>query len=132
MARITLAAVVIAVTASAVGVVKASAHTLRPSKYEALIEREFGRYAETAKCIAAAESAGSYRRPYRINWISRDGAAGERGVFQIIPRYHPSFDASRLRDPAYNIRAAARISQRGSNFSAWTGTWGQGLCRGLA
>lgn len=132
MARITLAAVVIAVTASTVGATKAAAHTLRPGKYEALIEREFGRYAETAKCIAAAESAGDHRAPWRINWHSRDGSAGERGVFQIIPRFHPSFDPERLRDPAYNIRAAARISHGGRNFAAWTGTWGRGLCRGLA
>jgi hypothetical protein len=51
------------------------------------------------------------------NWNpNATGAAGERGWFQIHPRYHP--DATY--DPAGNVAAAVRISNGGRDWSAWT------------
>jgi soluble lytic murein transglycosylase-like protein len=44
------------------------------------------------------------------------GAAGELGLFQIHPRWHP--DATT--DVAGNIAAAYRISSGGRDWSAWT------------
>lgn len=44
------------------------------------------------------------------------GAAGERGLMQIHPRWH--YDATY--DPEGNLRAAYRISSGGTDWSAWT------------
>lgn len=44
------------------------------------------------------------------------GAAGEMGLMQIMPRWHP--DATY--DPEGNLRAAYRISSGGTDWSAWT------------
>ncbi len=44
------------------------------------------------------------------------GAAGERGLLQIHPRWH--YDATY--DPEGNLRAAYRISSGGTDWSAWT------------
>jgi hypothetical protein len=44
------------------------------------------------------------------------GAEGERGLFQVHPRWHP--DATY--DPEGNARAAMRISSGGTDWSAWT------------
>lgn len=44
------------------------------------------------------------------------GAAGERGLLQIHPRYH----ADATYDPEGNLRAAYRISNGGQSWAAWT------------
>lgn len=44
------------------------------------------------------------------------GSQGERGYFQIHPRWHP--DATY--DPAGNVAAASRISRGGTDWSQWT------------
>lgn len=54
----------------------------------------------------------------------------DRGLAQINS-IHTQFDASRLSDPVYNLRAAYQISSGGTNFSPWTtfqtGAWRQHL-----
>lgn len=47
---------------------------------------------------------------------SSTGAEGERGYFQVHPRWH--YDSTY--DPAGNVAAAVRISSGGSDWSAWT------------
>lgn len=47
------------------------------------------------------------------------GAQGERGLFQVHPRWHP--DATY--DPEGNVRAAYRISAGGQNWVAWSCSW---------
>jgi hypothetical protein len=44
------------------------------------------------------------------------GSEGERGLFQVHPRWHP--DATY--DPEGNARAAMRISSGGTDWSAWS------------
>jgi hypothetical protein len=44
------------------------------------------------------------------------GAQGERGLFQVHPRWHPDSTY----DPEGNVRAAYRISAGGQNWVAWS------------
>ncbi len=62
---------------------------------------------DAALRVMACESGGN---PLAV------GAAGELGLYQIHPRWHP--DATT--DPIGNIAAAYRISNGGRDWSAWT------------
>lgn len=54
------------------------------------------------------------------------GSAGERGWFQLHPRWH----ADATYDPAGNVAAAIRISRGGTDWSQWTtrGVLWSGVC----
>jgi hypothetical protein len=68
--------------------------------------------ADTAAAIAQAESGG------KIDALNPSGAAG---LWQILPSAHPEYDANKLRtDPAYNAKAMAAISDKGTNWNPWT------------
>jgi hypothetical protein len=77
-------------------------------QWRPLVESIFPAFAvETAMRIMQCESSGN---PNAV------GAAGELGLFQIMPRWH--YDATT--DPTGNVLAAYRISSGGSDWSAWT------------
>lgn len=65
-----------------------------------------------AAAVAMAESGGN---PDALG----DGGASV-GLWQIDTAYHPELDAERLRDPAFNARAAYAISTGGRDFSPWS------------
>jgi hypothetical protein len=51
------------------------------------------------------------------NWNpNATGAEGERGYFQVHPRWH----ADATYDPAGNVASAVRISRGGADWSQWT------------
>jgi hypothetical protein len=77
-------------------------------QWRGLVESIFPAFAvETALRILRCESGGD---------PNATGSAGEMGLFQIHPRWHP--DATY--DPYGNMLAAYRISGGGVSFSAWT------------
>jgi hypothetical protein len=77
-------------------------------QWRPLVESIFPAFAvETVLRIMNCESGGN---PNAV------GAAGELGLMQVMPRWHP--DATT--DPEGNLRAAYRISGGGVSFSAWT------------
>lgn len=75
---------------------------------------------------ALAESGGN---PRAVNPLdvgrscSGSGSGRATGLYQIVPKCHPEYAESRLMDAAYNTWAASRISNRGTNWSQWTGRW---------
>ena len=78
-------------------------------RYRGLVESIFPAFAvEAVLQVMACESHGN---PNAI------GAAGELGLLQIHPRWHP--DATL--DPEGNLRAAFRISGGGTNWSGGMG-----------
>jgi hypothetical protein len=77
-------------------------------QWRGMVESIFPAFAvETALRILRCESGGD---------PNATGSAGEMGLFQIHPRWHP--DATY--DPYGNMLAAYRISGGGVSFSAWT------------
>lgn len=72
---------------------------------------------DAALRVMACESGGN-------PWAT--GSAGERGLFQVMPRYHQAkadaaFGAGAdLYDPYINTVVASIISAGGSNWAAWT------------
>jgi hypothetical protein len=77
-------------------------------QWRGLVEAIFPAFAvETVLRIMNCESSGR---------VDATGAAGEMGLMQIHPRWHP--DASY--DPEANLRAAYRISAGGTSWSAWS------------
>ena len=68
----------------------------------------------TAVAVAMAESSGN---PTAHLLTSREDS---RGLWQINVRAHPSYDANRLYDPAYNAAAAYDISGGGTSWRAWS------------
>jgi hypothetical protein len=77
-------------------------------QWRPLVESIFPAFAvETALRIMRCESSGN---------PNATGAAGEMGLFQIHPRWHP--DATY--DPYGNMLAAFRISGGGTSWGAWT------------
>jgi soluble lytic murein transglycosylase-like protein len=77
-------------------------------QWRPLVESIFPAFAvETALRIMRCESSGN---------PNATGAAGEMGLFQIHPRWHP--DATY--DPHGNMLAAFRISAGGTNWNPWT------------
>ena len=77
-------------------------------QWRGLVESIFPAFAvETALRIIRCESSGN---------PNATGAAGEMGLFQIHPRWHP--DATY--DPYGNMLAAFRISGGGTSWGAWT------------
>lgn len=78
-----------------------------PGACPMLIVEAFGANAAAACAVSWCES----------RWNpNATGAQGEMGWFQIHPRWH----ADATYDPAGNIAAALRISNGGTNWSAWT------------
>jgi len=78
------------------------------------IRRKFPRDANTALCIARAES--------RLN-ARAVGAAGERGIFQIHPVHRAWLGPRRWRlmfDAAANARAARELVGRAGGWGPWT------------
>ncbi|MCK9517400.1 MAG: hypothetical protein M0R74_00010 [Dehalococcoidia bacterium] len=78
-------------------------------------------YATSSSCpeviSSALGQAGCMISYCESNWNpNTTGAEGERGYFQIHPRWHPDSTY----DPAGNVAAAVRISGGGANWSAWT------------
>ena len=79
-----------------------------------------------AQMVDLLRQAGfdEYTWPFmlRIAWCeskfspNATGAAGEVGLFQVHPRWHP--DATY--DPLGNVKAAYRISAGGYDYSAWS------------
>lgn len=56
------------------------------------------------------------------------GRAGERGLTQVHPVWFGTFDASRLYDPDYNVRAAVTIWRAaGGSWRPWSTARGCGL-----
>lgn len=73
----------------------------------AIIVEVFGAQAAAACAISWCESTWN---------ADATGEQGERGYFQVHPRYH----ADATWDPEGNARAAYRISGGGVDWSAWT------------
>ena len=88
-----------------------------------MIRAVFGAHGATAVCISHAEDP---RRDPRA--ISR---WGDVGIFQVNPRWHP-YSVRYLQTVSGSIRAAYAISRGGTDWSAWTGTYGVGMCHGLS
>jgi len=77
-------------------------------QWRGLVESIFPAFAvDTVLRIMACESNGNQ---------DATGAAGEMGLMQIHPRWHP--DATY--DPTGNLLAAYRISGGGASFGAWS------------
>jgi hypothetical protein len=77
-------------------------------QWRGMVESIFPAFAvETALRIMRCESSGN---------PNATGAAGEMGLFQIHPRFHP--DATY--DPYGNMLAAYRISGGGTSWGAWS------------
>jgi hypothetical protein len=77
-------------------------------QWRPLVESIFPAFAvETVLRIMNCESSGN---------VNATGSAGEMGLMQIHPRWHP--DATY--DPIGNLRAAYRISGGGTSWGAWT------------
>jgi hypothetical protein len=104
------------------------------SAVDARIAARFGPHAATAICVSRAEDPS--RRPDRVS------PTGDHGLFQIHSfdgrgrwvghgRWRRYFTVAQLHTVAGNIRAALILSNHGSQWRAWTGTYGRGLCRGL-
>lgn len=69
---------------------------------------------DLAAAIAMAESGGD---PRIVGDLQSGGSVG---LWQINVPAHPELDASRLKEPAYNAKAALAISKNGTNWNAWT------------
>lgn len=54
------------------------------------------------------------------------GGAGERGILQVHPIWFGTFDAGRLFDPDYNVRAGIYI-YRAQGWRAWSVHWRCGV-----
>ena len=63
--------------------------------------------------IAGCETGGTYD-PHAL------GGDGERGLFQIHPVHFGWLNERRLWEPAYNARAAFRLSHGGRDWGAWS------------
>lgn len=88
------------------------------------------RAVKTADCIAEAESG------FNPGAISRtkDWGVGQINEAAHEPDYpwwwqpRAGFKYAVL-DPVYNIGIMRSMSKRGTSWTPWTGTWGQGMCR---
>lgn len=87
------------------------------------IKRVFGRHYRTALCVTNAEN-----RKQDPKVISK---WGDVGLFQVNPRYHPQFSVRYLQTVKGNIRAAWVVSDHGTDWWPWTGTYAKGYCHGL-
>ena len=81
---------------------------------EEVIREVFGSASEAALAVAWCESSFD---------PGATGAAGELGLFQILPWAHPVYDQGRLYEAEYNAAAAYAISDGGTDWSAWTCRW---------
>jgi len=70
----------------------------------------------TAAAVAMAESGGNPQAVGDLNITP----GGSEGLWQINLKAHPSYDAARLFDPAYNAQAALAISSGGTNWNPWS------------
>ena len=70
-----------------------------------------------ATAIALAESGGN---PAAVHHNTDKHRTTDVGLWQINTFWHPQYDAEKLKDPAYNARAMAAISNNGTSWSAWT------------
>lgn len=100
--------VVIVPTSTPVPIVEAAHWNPDVERWRPLVASIFPAWAvSSALAIIQCESEGN---------PNATGAQGERGLFQIHPRWHPDSTY----DPEGNVRAAYRISGGGTDWGAWS------------
>lgn len=87
-----------------------------PAPYKKMVKIAANRYGISARLIASVmfvENHGINERPWDVDKPSFDPKAlsseDARGLMQVVPGFHPEFDAGKLFNPRYNIMAGASI-----------------------